>query len=71
MNQSIAPALRRQPSLAGRDDLLAAVDSDDELALFAHVHPSAAVRDAAGELAELRNAGDEVLLYQSEVQHDD
>lgn len=54
-----------------RDDLLAAVEASDELAEFGHLHRSAAIRDAAGELAELRQAGDEVLLYQSEVQHDD
>lgn len=56
---------------ANHDDLLYAVEANDDLATFAASHPCAAIRDAAGELAELRQAGDELLLYASEVQHED
>lgn len=84
MSQPTAPALGRQAGQesgqwavcsgqsAARDDLLAAVEASDDLASYALLenHPRAALRDAASELAELAQAGDEVLLYASEVQHD-
>jgi hypothetical protein len=53
-----------------RDDLLSQVEANDDLATYGLRHPRANIRDAAGELAELAAAGDEVLLYQSEVDHE-